>query len=383
MPFLDFLFEGKPPPIQTTSSKSESNLPEWYNTYMQALLAKANTVAAEPYNPYMGPTVAPLTADQQAAAQGVRGAQGAALPALGQARSVLTSATGIDPSAAAAPYLGAAGATNIPGAAAPYMAAAGRTFPGAAAEYMSPYTTGVVNRIAELGNRNLTESLLPSIQDKFIAAGQVGSRRNAEFGSRAVRDTANEIAGQQAAALEAGYGQAGQMFGADASRAAGLASAAAQQAQSQGALQASLAGTAGNLANTRAGILTQGAGALSDLGTAEQTARMRDAAALGGVGATEQSNIQANLDAAKAAFGEERAYPAAQTQYIKSLLAGTADGTGTKETVTSAPSGSSSPSSASQLASLAILARMFKAKGGAVRSTPTTRRVMGALHRGG
>lgn len=85
--------------------------------------------------------------------------------------------------------------------------------PGATSAYMSPYINNVVNRIDELGNRNLMENILPNINSTFTGNGQFGSTRNADFTNRAIRDTQNEILGNQANALNTAQQQAyGNLF---------------------------------------------------------------------------------------------------------------------------------------------------------------------------
>lgn len=76
---------------------------------------------------------------------------------------------------------------------------------GIFASYVDPYTSGVTNEIATLGNRNLTENVLPAVNDTFTGAGQFGGNRNSEFESRAIRDEGQDIANAQAQALETGF----------------------------------------------------------------------------------------------------------------------------------------------------------------------------------
>lgn len=71
--------------------------------------------------------------------------------------------------------------------------------------YMDPYTEGVVNSIAQLGNQNLMENVLPGVNNTFTSAGQFGSDRNGEFEARAIRDEGKDIANAQAGALETGF----------------------------------------------------------------------------------------------------------------------------------------------------------------------------------
>lgn len=90
-------------------------------------------------------------------------------------------------------------------------------------QYMNPYMQQVVNRIAEEGNRNLKENILPALEAKFVRQGTYGGSRHADLAKRAARDVQNEISGNQARALAQGYQQAAQIFNADQAR--GLESA--------------------------------------------------------------------------------------------------------------------------------------------------------------
>jgi len=52
MGVLDFLFQGSPPASVTTYGETTSNVPAWYSDYTQGLISRANSIAAEPYQPY-------------------------------------------------------------------------------------------------------------------------------------------------------------------------------------------------------------------------------------------------------------------------------------------------------------------------------------------
>ena len=79
-------------------------------------------------------------------------------------------------------------------------------------KYMSPYTTGVVNEIARLGNQNLTEKILPGVNSTFTGAGQFGSTRNADFTNNAIRDNTYNTMGQQSLALNQAVDNANQNY---------------------------------------------------------------------------------------------------------------------------------------------------------------------------
>jgi len=71
----------------TQNTTTETILPDWVASQVQTNLAAANALAAQPYTPPPGPTVAGFTPDQQAAFQAVRDIQGVGTGQLGAAYS--------------------------------------------------------------------------------------------------------------------------------------------------------------------------------------------------------------------------------------------------------------------------------------------------------
>ena len=194
-----------------------------------------------------------------------------ALDVVGAADPYLKRASALDVIGSAQPYLNRAGSMDIVGAAQPllnkaenttaqslaeraltaanpYLTAAGQTSASQVGQYMSPYQQGVLDVIAKQGARNLSENLLPQVSDSFIKAGQFGSNRMGEFGSRAVRDTQEAILNQQAQAAQQGYGQS------------------LSAAQADLARQAQLAGTVGSISGADLSRVLQGGAQYGNLG---------------------------------------------------------------------------------------------------------------------
>src|SRR3990167_6699908 len=140
----------------TKTSTTSSSLPAWYETYLQDLASRSRTESMQPYPTYGGQRVAPLTADQNAAYAMTRARIGQYQPYLEQGRSMIETAGG--------PF----DQTEFN-------------------KYLSPYTGGVVDEIARLGTRNLSENLLPAVNTTFTGAGQPFGSRHADFTGRAVR----------------------------------------------------------------------------------------------------------------------------------------------------------------------------------------------------
>lgn len=262
---LDYLFQGQAAPAVSTSAVGANGLPEWYNQYTQGIAGKAVDAAQQSENqPIPQQEVAGFTPDQTQAFQQVRDNQGnwkGALDQAGQQYGQAGQAAGAANAAVAGP-------------------AKSWTDPGTQQQYMSPYTSGVVNEIARLGNQNFNENVMPQINASMIGSGQFGSTRNATALGNAARDNQQNIMGQQANALESGYGTAANIFGQDATR-----------AQQQQQTQASTALAGGQL-NNQTG---QNMGAL---GAAHQQMGLTDAQALQATGQQQQQLNQLGLDTA-------------------------------------------------------------------------------------
>jgi hypothetical protein len=295
MGVLDFLFEGSPPPAVNTISTGNTQLPEYYQEYTKGIIAKANALAAEPYSLYGAPRIAATTADQNTAYGLARDASTGYKPTLDSAISATQQ---------------------------------GGTFnPAALEQYKSPYITGVADRIAELGNRNLTENLLPQIQDQFIAGGQRGSSRAAEFSSRAIRDTANEIAGNQAGALQQAQDAAMKAYGDGQTR-------QLQSGQQMGALSQT-----------------------------QQQLALSGAAGLEAAGLSQQQQDQRNLDLGYQDFQEQRDAPWLNLERLNAAARGLEFPSSTTTTSTG-PASSYQPSPLAAIAGLGTgAAALYKALG--------------------
>lgn len=408
MAVTDFLFEGTAPTPGSTSSTTQIQLPEWYTQYTKDMLARAQGVANLPYTAYTGPRIAGFTPDEKAGFEATKKAAASYQPFLSKAGETLGEAgkiTGMGAAAAdfgkasalsgagaAKPYLSKAGEMSSMGAASPYFSSgmeaiqkagagsslaaaqpylegAAATFPGMVQQYMSPYIQGVVEQIGDVGVRQLKEKYLPEIGQEFIGAGQFsvgpGSTRMGEFSSRALRDVQQSILGEQAKALQAGYGQAADIFSKDASRlmeAAGLTGKLSSEDLNRmlesGVRVADIGAKAGQLTSDDAsrlidigkatGTLTQqdadnltriaeskgrlsiedaaALRSLSDkylgLGEAEQELGLKGGAATTAVGEKERAMRQANLNLAYEDFLRQQGYPEDRIKFMSDVLKG-------------------------------------------------------------
>lgn len=265
----------------TTGAYSSPDIPAALQQIYQQGFGMLGQQLARPYTTYQNPRIADLT-DLQKQAVGTLGGLSDGLSDVykNAASAIGKSSTPIVASSSFAPVSVGGGASAGPAYKTELtpeqmkLSTTSWTDPGLASSYVSPYTSGVVNRIAELGNRNLMENILPGINSTFTGAGQFGSTRNAEFTNRALRDAQDAILGAQANALEQGYTTAGNLYGSDAAR--------ALQAQQ---------GTTGNLM----GLENLKSGAYN----AAQNAALQ-AAGINTQAATAQAQINAQLAQAKA-----------------------------------------------------------------------------------
>jgi hypothetical protein len=186
-----------------------------------------------------------------------------------------------------------------------------------------------------------------------------------EFGARALRDTQEAILAEQAKALQAGYGQAADIYGQDVGRLAQLAGTVGQLGTADfnrllesGVRLADIGAKTGQLTNEDAqrlldigkttGTLTQQdaanlariaeskgqltqqdaanlqnlASKYSMLGETAQGLGLRGAEAVTGVGAKERAMQQANLNLAYEDFMAQRDYPKEQVKFLSDIASG-------------------------------------------------------------
>lgn len=321
MGVLDFLFEGSPPPSTTTYGTTVENMPQWLSDYTQALIARANVVAAEPYQAYQGPRVAGFTDDQTNAFDVIRNNIGNWNDEFDASKTATSGAL-----SQAMPY---------------FSQAAGAT-PDQMSKYMDPYVGGVIDRAKLEANRNWSENIMPSIEGRFITSGQSGSSGHQDLLQKAGRDVTEGLNSQAQAALSDAYKTAGTQYQADASRLAGIGQ------------------SVGNM-----GLQT--GSQLSGLAQLQQQMAGRDASALSAVGDTRQQQNQRNLDLAYQDFQNQRDYPRQNVDWMSNIIRGLPHDT-TSTTSQTGPANVYQPSPLSQLISLYGLYKdaTGKARGGAV-----------------
>jgi hypothetical protein len=372
MSVSDFLFSGNPPPSVTTYGTSTSQLPQWMNDYLQGIAGAGNAIAAQPYQPYVDAQGNPIqriagrTDDQEAAAQATRDNFGVFMPAISQSMGMtgnVSATSGLD---AASGNLNAAGAMNPLGLAQPFLNNAGQASYSQVGNYMNPYLDSVVNRIGDLGVRQLSEKLIPAIGDQFTRSGQFGSARQQESTGRALRDTNESVLAQQANLMNQGYQQAMQAAQTDLARQGQIGQTLGQLGLGQMGALTQIGQTQGNLMNTGTANMTSAADTLARTAQTGQGVALKDAAALQTVGAEQQGLDQQNLNLAYQDFLTQSQYPQTQLGWMSNLLKGYQMPTSTTTTGTAPYQGATTSGLATIASGLGGIYSLMKKDGGAV-----------------
>lgn len=228
-------------------------------------------------------------------------------------RGLVNTSQGYDAVGAATPYYGQAASMNALNAASPYFGGAAnfamQSTRGSGLEaampwlqaasgnvanvddYMNPYQDAVVNRIADLGARNLRDVLMPSIEGRYISAGQLGGSGQYTDTARAIRDISADVLAQQADMMNKGYVQAQGFKQGDLGRYGQLGATAGNlmgQDMSTllgaGRTLADIGATAGNLTAGQQSLLANMGTNLGNLTTAQQRGALDAAQQLGALG---------------------------------------------------------------------------------------------------
>ena len=194
-----------PPPPPQTMTQQTSNIPEYFQPYLERLFERAEGVTTEPFQRYEGQRLALPTEQQQQAYQGVEQMVG-----------------GYKPYIATADLLTA-------------QAAQQSTDPTAIAARMSPYQQSVIDIQKREALRDANK-LQQQIGASAVGAGAFGGSRQALAETELGRQTGQRLADIQAVGSQQAYQQAMNQLSAD--RAASLA--AGQQFAGLGAQQQQL-----------------------------------------------------------------------------------------------------------------------------------------------
>ena len=318
----------------TSSTVTQTNLPEYARPYFENLLQRAQATSEQPYTPYTGQRIADLAPQTQQAISNISQNVGTAQPyiqgagtALGGVAGNLATVSGYQAPSIQSTYQ--AGSYTPTSA---IMQPAQMWNQQVAQQYMSPYQQSVTDIAKQEAARQSGIQGLAE-QAQATQAGGYGGYRHGLVESERGRNLGmlqNQIQQQGA---QAAYNQAAQQFSADrAAQAASQfgygATQQAQQAQGAQSLQAQQAQAA---ANQAAAQLQLGAGqaglglaqGLGSLGTTAQRAGAFDTSQLLTAGNIQQQAQQAQLNQAYQDFMAQQYYPMQQEQFLSSILRGT------------------------------------------------------------
>ncbi len=384
-------------PAQPSTTTQIQDIPAWEQGYVTDLLGKAQAIAAQPYQQFPGQQVAGFTPDQMRAFSNIQSATGSNLAnqnqALGQASQGanttngiydagagnINAATSYNPLDAVTPYLSSASGYNSATAAEPWLnqasgyqqQAASAASPQGIQDYMSPYTSSVVQGIQDQANQNWNQNIMPGINDKFIGSGQYASGRNAQVLGQAAGNFQTGLSANIANALQSGYNTAGNQAATQAGILGNLGNSAitgantassAQGAQVSNLLnQANAAGTStqqqaenllssgrslGDLASTQGTQQLNAANTIGNLGAQAANTNLTQNQALQAVGQQQQQLNQTNLNTAMQNWQDQVNYPKEQTEYLNQIIRGLPAPTATTSSTQTTPAYSVSPLSA-------------------------------------
>lgn len=246
---------------KTTSTVTQSNLPEYARPYFERLMGRAEGVTNAPYVPYQDQRVAGFGSDTEGYFSGVRDLSADFAPAADLTNTATQAAVGAtyDPTDFSVDQWGNA----------------------AAERYMNPYMSQVFDVTRQRADQQFAQDQITRNTRQQRAGAFGGSRR---FVENALAKQAHDLNLQEmeAKALADAYGQAYSMFGADRSAAFGADQATEQSKQfgadfGQKAAQIGLAGAKQLAGLEEAGFKldAQQLGMLKDQGIMQDALRQR------------------------------------------------------------------------------------------------------------
>ena len=258
--------------LTQSTQTAATSAPDYYNNYLSNL-ASSGTAAGANAN-YVGATDLQNQAFGDAATVG------------DTARQTMTTA---------GDTLGRASDSNSP------LSAADQYLQGAATDnlgqsalsYMSPYLGTAAQSMADINQRNIMQSLGPSVTANSVGSGQFGSQRGAQAFGQAIANSNQNLQNQIAQMYNTGFGNA------------------LTTAEQQNQLLGQLGSTAGNLASTGQQNLTQIGAQQGNLGQIQQNADLADLNAKATLG-EQQRTLEQNKEL----------FPLTTLQQVSQLLQG-------------------------------------------------------------
>ena len=290
--------------VETVTSTSISDLPEWQKSYMKEILDRSQALGKQNYT-LPSYEVAGRTPLQQQAGQLAQQGVGAYAPMLqagagSVGTGIAAAQAGLSPLAASITSAGQIGqqtANNI-------------LNPNAAQAYMNPYEQAVVDQSMRDIQRQ-SDIQQQGLNAQAVSAGAFGGSRQGIQAAEQQRNTLDTQARTAANLRQSGYNQAQQQQLARA-QSAGEAGLAGAQLMQEGA--------------ARYGQLAEGLGSLgmnqAKLGEAFQGLNLNDVNTLSSFGGQEQSQRQAELDAQRQTQYQNVMQPYQQLGFYSDIFQG-------------------------------------------------------------
>lgn len=286
----------KSAPTQTTSTVTQTNLPEYAKPYFERMMARAESETNQPYIQYGGPRIAGFSDDQLAAQQGYRD-------------------FGTDPLSDAMGVAG--GATAGLGGIGGYQNQNVYTDDWSsddASRYMNPFLSTVFDQQRDAAFKTFQEGA-GQRDAEAVRAGAFGSTRQGVADYMAQRDMMSELNAMQANALRDSYDRGLGAYQGDQGRLL-----EALMANQQAGLSSAGLNQEGVLARTNA-MIQQGQ-LMGQLGESNRNLNQMRLENLYRTGADQQAINQASLDTAYQDFINQRDYDRQNLQFMSGILHG-------------------------------------------------------------
>lgn len=310
-------------PVNTTSTVTQSNLPDYAAPYFQNILSNAQSLATSPYQPYTGSQLAPFNSTQNQAVSTITNNQGSFQPYFNAANSGLQNAQNVAQNTQFNPQATTNTYTN------PQNFQQGSyTNPGTAQSYMSPYIQQALNPTLQYMNQQFGIQQT-GLNSQAAGAGAYGGSGNALQQSQAQYNQNLALANVEAQGLQGAYTTGANQFNTE--QGLGLSSSQAANQNAQMAAQLGMSATgANNQWNLAQGQLGLQGGQLglstaqgqAGLGQAQQAAYQSDANALMGAGSALQNQSQSGLNIAYQNYLNQQYYPYQQLNWESGILHG-------------------------------------------------------------
>jgi len=311
---------GSSRPMQSTSTVTQSNLPEYARPYFERLLNRTESQSLEDYIPYQNARLAGPGADLLASEQLTRDMAAAPAPGFDTAyETFLRQAQGSSPFRAGSAEFYDPSRTGGRYAD-PYTAGIAQMYDPRSQyqSYMNPYMEGVLD-VQQRRAQDRFDEAQAGRDAQAVSAGAFGGSRTAVVNRLARQDLNRDLQDLEAQGLAAGFQDAMGRAEAQQQFRTGLSQQLFQQAQQRAADQQARRIAA---QESEAAMAQQAAGSAAALDPTLQAYGMERARGLASVGESVRMREQQALERAYEDFINQRDYPRQNLQFLSSILRG-------------------------------------------------------------